>query len=233
VIQPQQQLTLNVQLRDDATLENFLCPTGAQPLLKALEQQLEEQGEPIIYLYGPADTGKSHLLQAACHLAETTPVIYLPLSDLAGYSPEEVLQGVESMALVCLDDVHAVMGNDAWELELFHFFNKAREQNCRLLVSAGCAPRELQLNLADLRSRLSWGIVYQLESLNDDERQSILCFRAARRGLQLSSEVSNYIIGRAPRALSQLLELLDTLDTASLVEQRSLSIPFVKKALNW
>ena len=232
-MQVRQQLTLNVQLRDDATLENYLCAPAAQALLKALEGQLDVQGEPIIFLYGPADTGKSHLLQAACHLAGSAPVVYLPLSDLVDYSPQDVLQGVESMGLVCLDDLHAVIGNEAWELALFNFFNRAREQNCRLLVSADSTPRELPVKLADLRSRLSWGIVYQLQTLNDEERQSVLCFRAARRGLQLSAEVASYIIDRAPRALSQLLELLDTLDEASLVEKRSLSIPFVKKALNW
>ena len=230
---PQQQLTLNVQLRDDATLENFLCAASIQALVKVVQGQLGVPGEPIIYIYGPADTGKSHLLQAACHLAESTPVVYLPLSELADYSPEDVLQGVESMGLVCLDDVQAVMGKDNWELALFHFFNRARESDCRLLVSADVAPRELQVNLADLRSRLSWGIVYQLEALNDEQRKSVLCFRAAQRGLPLSSEVSSYILDRAPRALPRLLELLDTLDTASLVEKRSLSIPFVKKALGW
>lgn len=232
-MQPRQQLTLNVQLRDDATLENYLCAPGTQALLKALEGQSGAQGEPIIFLYGPADTGKSHLLQAACHLAGAVPVLYLPLSELSEYSPQDVLQGVESMGLVCLDDIHAVMGDEAWELALFDFFNRAREKNCRLLVSADSAPRELPIELADLRSRLSWGIVYQLQALNDEERRSVLCFRAARRGLQLSSEVASYIVDRAPRTLSQLLELLDTLDEASLVEKRSLSIPFVKKALAW
>ena len=233
MIHPQQQLTLNVQLRDDTTLENYLGAPSSSALLRVLEGQLETRGEPIIYLYGPPDTGKSHLLQAACHLAETTPVLYLPLSELANYPPEEILQGVESMGLVCLDDVQAVVGNEAWELALFHFFNRARERGCRLLVSGNAAPRALNVELADLQSRLSWGIVYQLPSVNDEQRMSILCFRAGRRGLVLSSEVARYIIDRAPRSLAQLLDLLDTLDSASLVEQRALSIPFVKKALGW
>jgi len=232
-MRPQQQLALNVQLRDDATWENFLCPDKVQALLKAVQEQLMPQGEPLIYLYGPADTGKSHLLQAACHIAGATPALYLPLSELLEYSPEEVLQGVETMGLVCLDDIHQVMGNEHWEQALFHFFNRAREQSCRLLVSAPCSPRELQLGLADLRSRLSWGVVYQLQSLNDEERKSVLRFRAERRGLRLSPEVASYISDRGPRTLASLLELLDKLDAASLVEQRALSIPFVRKALNW
>jgi len=229
----QQQLTLNIQLRDDATLENFFCAPSTEVLLKALQGQLTAEGEPVIFLYGPPDTGKSHLLQAACHLAGAAPVLYLPLAELASYTPEEVLQGVESMGLVCLDDVHTVMGDEAWELALFHFFNRARAENCRLLISANSPPRALAVGLADLQSRLSWGVVYQLESLTDEARKSILCFRAARRGLPLSSDVASYIVDRAPRSLGPLLDLLDELDSASLVEQRALSIPFVKKVLDW
>ncbi len=232
-MRPQQQLTLNVQLRDDATLGNFLCPESAKALFKALEDQPGPRGEPIIYLYGPEDTGKSHLLQGACHMAGSIPALYLPLSELSHYSPDEVLLGVESMGLVCLDDIHAVMGNDQWEQALFHFFNRAREQSCRLLVSANSSPRTLQLKLADLQSRLSWGLVFQLEALNDDDRKSILRFRALRRGLEMSAEVASYIADRGPRTLTLLLELLETLDKASLVEKRALSIPFVKQALGW
>ena len=49
----------------------------------------------------------------------------------------------------------------------------------------------------------------------------------------MSAEVAFYIVTRAPRSLEHLLELLDTLDKASLAEQRALSIPFVKQALGW
>jgi DnaA family protein len=68
---------------------------------------------------------------------------------------------------------------------------------------------------------------------DDGERNAILCFRAARRGLHLSPEVASYILDRAPRSVSNLLEVLENLDKASLVEQRALSIPFVRKALKW
>lgn len=229
----QQQLTLNVQLRDDATLENFLAPEMDEVMLNAVGGQLSPGGEPLIYLYGSPDTGKSHLLQAACHHASANPAMYLPLSDLVAYPPDQVLQGVEAMALVALDDIHVVMGNAAWEEALFHLFNRARENNCHLLVSAQCSPRNLHMDLADLRSRLSWGCVFQLHTLDDAERQSILRFRAQKRGLDLPAEVASYISDRGPRTLLDLLDLLDQLDNASLVEKRALSIPFVKKALNW
>jgi DnaA family protein len=228
----QRQLTLNIQLRDEATLDNYFALPGVEPLLLAIQVQSDVDGEPVVYLYGPEDTGKSHLLQAACHQLGTA-ALYLPLSDLASYSPNEVLQGIEAMSLVCLDDIEAVLGDEDWELALFHFYNRARDAGCRLLVSGPAAPRVLGVDLPDLRSRLSWGVVFQLTEPEDEAKQQILAFRAARRGLQMPTEVASYIVNRAPRDMSILLQLLDQLDAASLTEKRPLSIPFVKEQLSW
>lgn len=213
-------------------MENFLPAPELQTVLASLQQQGAPGGEPLIYLSGPPDTGKSHLLQAACHRAGSG-ALYLPLADLVAASPEDVMQGMESLQLVCLDDLDAIAGIEAWERGLFHFFNRARECECRLLLSARGAPRTLPLQLPDLASRLSWGVVFQLAGLGDQRRQEILCFRARRRGLHLPVEVASFIVNRAPRAMGSLLELLAQLDAASLAEQRALSIPFVKRTLGW
>lgn len=228
----QRQLSLAVHLRDDATLDNFLALARVQPLVTALQTQLEPDGEAIIYVYGPSGTGKSHLLQASCHVA-AAETLYLPLSELRQYAAQDVLHGVENLDRICIDDIHAVFGDADWELALFNLYNRARQHGCRLLVAGDAAPRALAVNLADLRSRLSWGIVYQLAPFDDEEKAAILQFRAARRGLTLSAAVASYIVSRAPRATAQLLDVLDQLDKASLVRQRGLSIPFVKEALGW
>lgn len=228
----QHQLPLEVRLRDEATLDNFLALASVEPLVDALQAQSGPDGEAVIYVYGPAGTGKSHLLQAAAQLggAET---LYLPLAELRQYPPEEVLQGVENAQRVCLDDMQSVLGDPAWERALFNFYNLARQQGCKLLVAADAAPRVLAVGLEDLRSRLSWGIVYQLVQGSDEEKAKILSFRAARRGMSLSPGVASFIVSRAPRAMPQLLAVLDRLDEASLAQQRLLSIPFVKQILGW
>ena len=227
-----QQLPLLVQLRDDATLENFLPFPATLPLLQGVKSQCAGDGESVVFLHGSRGCGKSHLLQAACHLAGER-ALYLPLRELMVYPPEDVLAGVETLDLVALDDLDVVLGQEAWELALFGLYNRAREWGCRLLIAANGAPRTLGVSLADLRSRLSWGVVYQLPAASDEEKQAILTFRAARRGLNLSAEVAVFIVNRAPRELEQLLELLDKLDRASLAEKRALSIPFVKQILGW
>ena len=226
------QLSLEVRLRDDATLDNFLALPKTQQLMGALQTQLDPDGESAIYLYGPAGTGKSHLLQASCH-EPGVETIYLPLSDLRQYAALDVLQGVGNADRVCIDDIHVVLGDVHWEQALFNLYNEARQRGCRLIVAADAAPRALTVNLADLRSRLSWGIVYQLAQPEDHDKEAILQFRASRRGLTLPSSVASYIVSRAPRAMDQLLQVLETLDKASLAEKRALSIPFVKEALGW
>jgi DnaA family protein len=229
------QLPLPVRLRDEATLANFLPSTVLEPLPVVLEALVKAQartGEAIIYLYGPGGVGKSHLLQAACHLAGTD-ALYLPLAELGEFTPGEVLQDIESRALICLDDVHAVLGKADWEEALFHLYNRAQQRNCRLLVAGDAAPRALAVGLDDLRSRLGWGLVYQLSRLDDDEKAVILQFRARRRGLALPPEVARYIVSRSVRDMDILLDMLDTLDNASLAAKKPLTIPFVKRVFGW
>src|SRR5690554_132200 len=121
-----EQLTLAVSLRDDARFANF-HPANNQHIVHALRQQLAEDGEPFIYLWGTTGVGCSHLLQAACHYAEGLGFqsVYLPLEELADYGPE-VLDGMDNLPLVAIDQLEAVIGNPAWEEGLFHLFNRLR-----------------------------------------------------------------------------------------------------------
>ncbi len=227
------QLALPVHLRDDATLENFLFSEALGPLRAMLEQQTGLDGEPSVFLHGSPGSGRSHLLQAACHARPAGDALYLPMEQLSGMSPEHVLDGVEALSLVCLDNLHAVAGDTDWEQELFNFINRSRERGCRLLLSADAAPRQLPIALPDLASRLSWGVVFQLASPCDQRKLEILQFRAARRGLQLEDEAARYLLSRAPRAMTALMDVLEQLDRDSMALQRNLTVPFIKSRLGW
>ena len=226
------QLALNMQLRDDATLGSFLSAPALEPLLAALRAQVTPAGEPLVFIHGPGGSGKSHLLQAACHLLPAASC-YLPLKELLAMPAAELLQGLEDQQLVCLDDIDAVAGDEGWELALFHLCNRARAAGCRLLFSAGASPRQVQVALPDLRSRLGWGPVFLLPSPDDERKQAILRYRARCRGLDMPAEVSRYLVSRAPRGLAELMALLENLDTLSLAEQRALTVPFVKQSLGF
>jgi len=228
-----EQLPLAVQLRDDYTFDNFFGGGNSQ-LLEQLQRQFSG-GERYIYMHGGEGSGCTHLLQAACHRASSLGLasVYLPLGELAHYPPTELFEGLEQLALVCIDELQAVAGNGQWEEALFHLFNRLERAGVMLTVAANCAVRTLPLGLADLSSRLSWGMVYQLKPLDDTQQMQMLQFRAAQRGLELSPEVVQFIVHRCQRRTPALIALLQDLDTASLKEQRRLTIPFVKSVMGW
>ncbi|MBW5798868.1 DnaA regulatory inactivator Hda [Halomonas elongata] len=227
------QLPLGVGLRDDATFANFY-PGPSATLVACLKHQLEESGEPFLYLWGADGVGRSHLLQAACHAAsdQDRRALYLPLEEL-GHFPPLMLEEVERLDLVAIDDLDRVVGRKRWEEALFHAFNRLRDDGRRLIVAASAPPRQLAVTLPDLASRLTWGMTFQVPGLDDQGRLEALRLRAGGRGMELPDEVARYILHRGPRRLEALFEVLETLDRASLSAQRKLTIPFVKQALGW
>lgn len=231
--QPQQQLTLSVAIRDDARFANFYAGPNEQVVYE-LQKQWTMHGEPFLFLWGSEGVGCSHLLQAACHYAEGLghQSVYLPLDELVEYSPA-VLESMEQLPLVALDNIQAVAGNKAWEEALFHLFNRIRDRQGHLLIAANNGPKKLNIELPDLVSRLTWGMTYQVEPLEDDDKVQALLLRAKRRGLNMGDDVARFILTRGPRDMQGLFDLLDQLDQASLSAQRKLTIPFIKAELEW
>ncbi|WP_414502828.1 DnaA regulatory inactivator Hda [Zymobacter sp. IVIA_5232.4 C2] len=227
------QLPLGVGIHDDATFASFL-PGDNAGAIAALKLQLQRTDEPLVYLWGNEETGRSHLLQAACHDASDQGMrsLYVPLQQL-GHFPPLMLEDTEHLDLLALDDIDVVMGRKRWEEGLFHCFNRMRDAGKRMVVSAPCAPRQLDVKLPDLASRLGWGMTFHLSPPTDEQRRDALILRAAMRGMQLPQEVARYILHRGPRRLSELFEVLDRLDMASLSAKRKLTIPFVREALEW
>jgi DnaA family protein len=232
-----QQLHLNITIREDATFDNFYLPRGSKntEMLATLKAQLNSNEGSFVYLWGAGGSGLTHLLQGACHWVQTLAhnVVYLPMRDMAGYAPQELFEGLESQHLICLDGLHEIAGNRQWEESLFDLYNRVRENTRHLVVAALCGPHELNIQLPDLRSRLSAGHCYQVETLSDQDKPSALQQKAKSRGMEMSDDVALYILNRAPRDMNELFSILEYLDDMSLSAQRKLTIPFVKQVMGW
>jgi len=238
---PVQQLNLAVSLDDDTLFDNFLSPVlsprqQALLTLKGLfeaDPSLNAKGN--ILLWGSNGSGRTHLLQAACHEAVACGqcILYLPLEAMACYPAQEVLQGLEGCQLICLDNLQAVAGLPGWEEELFHLLNELSAAGGKLLISASAAPRALPIQLADLKSRLAASTVFQLPAYSEEEKADIVLFRAARLGLNMSEEALGFLMNRAPRDLHSLIDHLHQLDGFALQYQSKATIPLMKKAFGW
>lgn len=229
----QQQLTLDIQLPDDETFASF-WPGGQEAVLASLQQGLNAEQGGSLYLWGPQGSGKSHLLHAAMNWCAGCyqPSSYIPLHYAQSLSPD-VLQGLEQMHLICLDNIEQIAGNKSWEEAIFDLFNRVKEHGKLLVVTADAAARHLELQLPDLRSRLDWGLSYQLQQPGDEEKLAILQLRANARGLVLSDDAGRFLLHRSSRNMADLWQTLAQLDTASMAAQRKLTIPFIKEVLGY
>jgi DnaA-homolog protein len=229
---PLSQLTLGLSLSDEATFANFYAGKNEETVLE-ISKTASGSGERIIYLCGARGQGRSHLLQAACHKAHQHQLrsVYLSFEQRGQLTPD-VLQGLEALSLVCLDDVHLIAGLPQWEEALFHLFNRLMDAGGRIILSANELPKALPFALQDLVSRLTWGIVFQLHPLADEEKLYVLKMRAERRGMDLPDEVGRFILTHCPRHMGTLLAAFDALDKTSLTLKRRLTIPFVKEVLD-
>ena len=230
--EPHFQLPLPIHQSDDETLENFYAENNLL-LLNSLQKNFLQLHQQFFYLWGNKGSGKSHLLKGVCqhYLAQQRPALYVPLNKAQYFSPA-VLENLEQQALVCLDDLQAVIGNAEWEVAIFDLINRVRETGRTLLImSADQSPVNLPVQLPDLASRLTWGEVYQLAPLNDKQKIDVLQKAAYQRGIELPDETANFLFKRLERGMKTLFNALEKLDQASLQAQRKLTIPFVKEIL--
>jgi len=229
--QMNRQLALAIQLNDEATFADF-CWGGNALLQQQLHHATDGSGERLMYLWGPSGSGKSHLLQACCQaIGSNQSAMYLPLQTLNEWGPEAI-DGLEEQTLIGIDDIDAIARVPSWEEALFHLYNRVRDnERTTLIITGKLPPAQMPLALADLRSRLSWGLVLQLNELGDNDKISTLKSRANKRGFELPTSVAQFLLNRCSRNMHDLQDLLDSLDKASLMAQRKITIPFVKHTL--
>jgi len=126
------------------------------------------------------------------------------------------------------DDVETL--NEAAQIGLFNAINEARQSGAVVLAAGNAPPAQLPLR-ADLKSRLAWGLVYQVKLLTDDERSTYLRAEAARRGMQLPDEVIAFLLTRMRRDMRSLNAVLDRIDQVSLELKRPITLPLLREAL--
>jgi DnaA-homolog protein len=222
------QLPLGVRLSDRARLSSYVAGSNVEALA-ALHALIGPDGAGTLWLWGPAGSGRSHLLQAAC--AAVNGAAYFPLEELAALGPD-CLAGTAGLGLVAIDDVERVAADAAWERGLLFLYREIEAAGGRLLFASASAPRHAGFALPDLASRLAATTVHALQPLDDAGQREALRLRAAVRGLELPEETASYLQRRHPRDMPTLLALLEKLDVEALSAQRRLTIPFIRQALD-
>lgn len=219
------QLPLVLRGEDEATFDLFVADAA---FVRYLRQVAAGETHDWVWLQGPAGWGKTHLLSAVYREAGRSAG-YLDAAALLASGPES-LEQINGYDLVLLDNFDLVLG-PAWEEAWFHQLNRWRDAGVQLVVASRLRPRNLELALPDLASRLKMMIEVNIGPLDADGRTALLERRAAARGFELPAAVVSYLLSREARSAVELVSMLDRLGRESLRAQRKLTVPFVRQVL--
>lgn len=226
-----QQLTLNVGMRDGSRFSSFFVTPENAELLGILKRGFE-QHFPQLFMWGDEHVGKSHLLQACCenYYQKGLMAAYLPLSTCAKYGVR-MLAGLEVKQLIAIDDLDTILGQRSWEEALMNLINRCRANHQPLIMAGRSNPREIEGLLPDLASRLLWGPVYRINALNPEQCRQAMAWRAHQRGFELPAPVIKYIEKHYPQDINTLMQLLNQLDSASLIKGRKITREFIREVI--
>lgn len=224
------QLPLGVHLADAASFESYHPGPNAE-VVAALRALAQDAGPPLLFVYGPPASGKTHLLQALTRAAaRARACAYLPLAQF-GADAAEALEGFDRADLVCVDDLDVLAAGAGGALALLRLLDQVRAHGGRCVLAAMAPPERLGLALPDLRTRLTAAATYGLKPLSDDDRAALLQERARARGLDLPADAARALLARLPRDAGSLVRALDRLDRDLLTAQRRLTLAFVQQWL--
>jgi len=219
------QIALDIGLARGPTLSSF-CAGPNQPALSHLQLWAGSPTRSPVptYLWGEGASGKTHLLMAVQHALreQGASVGWL---DAAMLEPPEF---DERWAAVLLDDVHLYTA--VQQQAAFNWFINAQTLQRGVLAAGRLPPADLPLR-EDLRTRLGWGHVFQLQVLSEPERRAVLRQEADARGVFLGDEVMDFMLTRFSRDLGSLMQLLDQLDGYALQTKRAVTVPLLKSML--
>ena len=214
------QLVLDLGAEPAQSLDTF--QVGANAELTHLMHLFAERSsrEHFAYLWGDTGAGKTHLLHG---LAASPGARYI-----AADAPAADFLHAPDVTLYLLDDCDRL--SPQRQIDAFALFNQIREHGAYMVCTGPVPPALLQVR-EDLRTRMGWGLVYQIQGLSDDQKIEALTHAAEARGLTLSASVLPYLLSHFKRDMRSLSTMLDALDQYSLETQRPVTLPLLRDLL--
>jgi DnaA family protein len=221
------QLLLDLNAEQAPDFETFVVGRNAEACHLLRQIGRAAAGTPsaddrFVYLWGEAGSGRSHLLRALARAGGGKS------RYIGADAPSQAFDYDPAVLLYLIDDCEQLPASP--QIDAFNLFNQIRERGGFLVSAGNAAPAQLQVR-EDLRTRLGWGLIYQIHSLSDEEKIEALTQAAAARGMILSPGLLPYLITHFRRDMHSLSAMLNALDLYSLETQRPATLPLLRSLL--
>jgi chromosomal replication initiator protein len=169
-----------------------------------------------LFVYGDSGLGKTHLLHAIGHYAQTLysglKVRYVSSEEFTNDFINMIRDGKQDgfrrryrdVDVLLVDDIQFLENKEGTQEEFFHTFNTLHNAIKQIVISSDRAPKRLVTLEDRLRSRFEWGLLTDVQPPELETRIAILRKKAIQEGLNAPADVLEYIASRISTNIREL-----------------------------
>jgi chromosomal replication initiator protein len=212
-------------LNEKYTFDSFIVGSGNELAHAACQAIAANPGTKYnpLFIYGGVGIGKTHLIQAVGNavIANNTNarVVYVSTEqfvqefiDAVRYKKNTDFAGYYRNAdVLIIDDIQFIAGKDKTQEEFFHTFNALHQANKQVIISSDKPPKDIPTLEERLKSRFAWGMSIDMQNPDFETRCAIVQSKADVVGIQLPSDVVDYLANHIQTNIRELEGALNQL----------------------
>lgn len=242
--QKKSRVVLNHQLNSALSFSNFITAKSnrfAYSLALDVADSPAEDYNPL-YIFSKPSSGKTHLLNAIGNKVLTNnplaKVIYTSLDQLSSEFSiarknrkiNKFRQDYRNLEILLIDDIHLLTGREKLQKELITIFNYYYESKKQIVVAGKLPPGQIRNLLPELRSRLEWGLLSELQIPDHKTRMKIIKKKAKEEEIPVPDDVA-FFLAKSTNDLKTLSNHLISLGVYSSLNKRDINISTIKSII--
>ena len=233
------------QFHPNYTFDSYIVGDGNRMAHAAALAVAEAPGKTTfnpLLIYGGTGLGKTHLLQAIGHFAQTEEtadcVIYMTSEEFTTQYINYVIDKKDSTSfykkfnnvdLLLIDDIHFLGGKPGTQKEFFRIFNRLLLEKKQIILSSDRPPDKITDMMEHIINRFMGGLIADIQPPNLETRMAILRKKAETDGLILQDEVIQYIAGHITSNVRELEGILIKIIASSSFTGKDITIEVAKE----
>jgi chromosomal replication initiator protein len=197
-----------------------------------------------LFLHGSTGLGKTHLMHAMGHEYRRrhprSKIVYMSaekfmfefVGALRAKNTHGFKQRLRSADLLMIDDVQFIAGKDSTQEEFFHTMNEIISAGKRLVITADRSPQDLEGIESRILSRLSWGLVADVNPADFELRLNIIARKLETMPhVTVPQDVQLFLAKRIASNVRELEGALNRVVAYAMLSNRPIDVPFVEETL--
>ena len=235
------------RLNPNLNFDNFIKGSSNEIALASSKKICEQisRYNPL-YIYGGVGLGKTHLLNAiGIELQEKNNVMFISAERFMYHFIKSIKKNdmvnfkdfFRKSSVFIIDDIQFIRGKEGLQEEFFHTFNSLIEKNSQIIISADRPPMKLDRVQERIKSRLSGGLIVDIDTPDLDLKTKIIKKRLQdaesqfKEKCNISDDVINFIAQESRTNIRELIGVLNRVIAFSRIHQKELNISDCKNIL--